>query len=432
MAVVRPFRAFRFDQHTPQAIERHVAPLWESLTPELLQDLYTRPDNAIHLSVPQSAEQALMCWNQWRHSGIVVRDPLPAFYPWFQRFSLFGSPQVFERRGFVALVKLNEPGAEPQLIVHEDILRPVVLERARLLEQLPLHVTPVHGLYYDPDFIIEKILKAYRDNPFAEHVDQQGVRHSLSIMQHPDDLHAVIHHLNERKIYLADGHHRLQSAELYRSQYLKVLKARNPLVDYVPMYLSNYAADDLRILPTHRLIDLPADFNVQDFVSRLHTHFLIGDFDRRQPLTDQLRGRNHCFGLLFRDCQLLVELKPDIPIDQLIDLPLPHSVKKLDYTLLHYLLIDRLLGIPYAEQNSDSRIGYYKDFATVHRAVHQEERNRLGILVNEVSMDELLAVCADGARMPQKSTYFFPKLLSGMLFASIDDDDYDTRFDFGF
>lgn len=432
MAVVRPFRAFRYNQHTPQALDSFVAPLWESLTPELMEALYKRPNNAIHLSVPRSPEQAQRHWQTWRNSGLVVQDPLPAFYPWFQRFSLFGSPQIYERRGFVTLVRLNSPEGNPDIIVHEDTLRPVVQERARLLEALPVHVTPVHGLYFDPDLVIEKLLKNYRDNPLVDLVDQQGVRHSLSIMQHPDDLKAIAEHLKQRRIYLADGHHRLQSAELYRNLLNQKGIARTDAADYVPMYLSNYAADDLRILPTHRLVELPANFDSAEFAQSLQSYFDCKEFDRRQPLTDQLTGRIHCFGLLFSDRQLLIELKPELQIDSLIELPLPHSVKKLDYTLLHYLLIDRLLGIPYPEQNADSRIGYYKDFATIYRSVSQGNGKYLGILVNEVSMDDLLAVCADGARMPQKSTYFFPKLLSGLIFASVHDDDYDTRFDLGF
>lgn len=432
MAVVRPFRAFRYDLLPSQSIEEWVAPLWELLTPELMASLYQRPDNAIHLSVPRSSAAAVETWREWKRSGQVARDPLPAFYPWFQRFSLFGSHQLYERKGFVAMARLNQPGESPDIIVHEDTLRPVVRERARFLAELPLHVTPVHGLYYDPDFEIEKRLEPYRENPLADLVDPQGVRHTMSVMQHPEDLRFVAERLKDRKIYLADGHHRLQTAEMYRDAVHAKGRQTSDAAEYVMMYLSNYAADDLRILPTHRLVELAAGFDEEVFTRSLEKYFSVSSFDSRTPLLDQIKRRRHSFGLLFGDTQLLIELKPDFDFDERISLPLPFSVKKLDYTLLHYLIIDRLLGVPYEAQNSDPRITYHKDFAAVHRAVHSEGGRRLGILVNEVSMDELLAVCADGARMPQKSTYFFPKIVSGLLFASIRDEDHDPRFDLGF
>ena len=423
MAVIRPFRAFRSDSHLREPLSDRTAPLWESLTAEQIADLRLKKENAVHLSVPASTELAVQIWNEWRNSGTVLQDPLPALYPWFQRFSLFGTTHLYERRGFVALVRLNQKGTPDDVVVHEDTLAPVVQERAKYLRALPLNVTPVHGLYYDPYFEIEKRLEPYADNPWADLMDPQGVRHSLSIMQHPDDVSFIAEHMANKTIYLADGHHRLQTSGMYRDYIEAQGIAKTQVHQYIMMYLTNYAADDLRILPTHRLVELVDNFDEQAFRNALQEYFNIETFDSRTPLPDQLKGDSHAFGLLFDDRQILIRLKPELDTDTLIQLDVPSSVKRLGYTILHDLLIDRLLGIPYAEQNSSSRISYIKDFAAVHRAVHSGGKRQMGILVNEVSMAELLAVCNDGARMPQKSTYFFPKVISGLLYASLQDHD---------
>jgi uncharacterized protein (DUF1015 family) len=139
-------------------------------------------------------------------------------------------------------------------------------------------------------------------------------------------------------------------------------------------------------------------------------------------LPDEIKGKKYNFGLLFKNEQYIIRLKKDISPIAENPLNLPESVKKLDYSVLHYLVMDRVLGIEYEKQGQSDQISYIKDYGLINDRVQQE--NALGFIVNDVQISEMLEVCHSGALMPMKSTFFYPKVLCGFVFASVDAKEY--------
>lgn len=435
MAHIRPFRALRYDPAKIGAMENIALPLVDQVSAEQLRSYYRVYESAIHVAWPRSTAHATDRINQWRKHGVLVQDPLPAIYPYYQRFTLYGARESYLRKGFVCLVSLDGKPADPDILVHEDIIPSALASRVDLMEHTLLNLAPAHGLYTDAAHTLELIMDPYMQAPLVQMVDFTGVENTLGMIQNRQALEQFMAVLKNQKIVLADGHHRLAAAQkLYQTLHQR--KPEHKTARYLLMYLSNAAADDNRILAFHRLVNLSKHvlgraFDRTAFLEKLAHFFHIKPFTERSPIYEEVEGRKRTFALIFRDAQYVLSLKPDIDAVRDTLLPLPPSVKQLDYTLLHYFILDRALGLPYTEQQNSPALSYWKDFSKARDgALHKD--NHMAIILNAVTMDELLAVTHDHARMPQKSTYFFPKVLCGLLFASVNDADNASAFDASF
>lgn len=433
MANIRPFRAYRYNLEKSNRLEDVIAPLFDVVTQDQREKLYELPHNAIHLSVPRSIQEANAKLLEWKQAKIITQDPLPAIYPYYQRFSLFGHSRAFERKGFICAVQLKTSENRSDIVLHENTLSHSVNDRIQLLEQTQLNIAPTHGLYEDAGFQIEPYLDEFMQCPILETIDYQNVVNKLGVIQHPEIIRKIQAFMANLPIYLADGHHRLEGSELVASRYF----SRNPNaslqtpVNYHLMYLTNLRSDDVRILPTHRLLHLPEKISTNDLLAKLEHFFSISCLDSRSPALLEIQGQKATFILCTQGQYYKLQLKQDFLPPQKINLPIPDSLKELDYTRLHYFIFDQILEIPYLEQGKSPVIQYWKDSAGVISQV-QEDTQKIGFLVNEVSMDEMLAVCNDHAKMPPKSTYFYPKVICGLVFYSIASEDYVAPFDFSF
>jgi uncharacterized protein (DUF1015 family) len=420
MAEIQPFRAWRYDRTQVPNLQQALAPLFDVVTPSQRQQLYDSPTSAIHLASPPSIEHASQYFAAWVAQGVIKRDSKPAIYPYYQRFSLYGDSRVYVRKGFVAMVRLNTPGGVPQILLHEETIRHSVSHVTELLDRLRLNVAPTHGLYHDPNFRLEALLDSTMEHPIIDCLDYQGVQNQLGMLDDPQAIEMVQNFLADQSVVLADGHHRLEASETVRRRHYQ----RNPKlgagpcpVDYQMMYLTNAAAPDLRILPTHRVFELPSGWTPDRLEAACRHYFYLEAFGERTPFYRELAGREHTIGLLLQDRQWLLRLRDDLAPDSLISLDLLPEVKALDYTLLHYLILDRVLGIPYHKQSQHPAIQYVKDYAKAVELARQP--GFVGFFLNGVKMKDLLAVTYAGGRMPPKSTFFYPKVLSGIVMADL-------------
>ncbi|MEM6271907.1 MAG: DUF1015 domain-containing protein [Bacteroidota bacterium] len=437
MARIRPFRAWRYDPEEVSDINQKFSPLFDVVSPEQLAQLYDIPNNSIHLAVPRSDEEALAKLAAWKTTGVIRQDPLPAIYIYYQEFSLYGEARRYTRKGFVAMIRVDDESGTPtsDIVLHEDTISSSVAERTRHLEKTLLNTAPTHGLYDDPDFSLEPLMDRYMEHPLYEYIDYQGVINKLAIVQDRQDILRFQALLGERKVYLADGHHRLASSVALRRK----SHASGPKLppdsfrDYHLMYLTNLQSDDLRILPIHRVISLDKKtYNPNPILQALRAYFTITDitFDR-VPVYERVRNQRYAFGMVLGTTQFLLELKPEIDPVVGIALDLPEAVRSLDYTVLHYFVFDRGFGIPYAEQPRNDSISYIKDYGLAVKAA-VTHADRVAFIMPDTSMAQMMEVCASGALMPQKSTYFYPKVVCGLVFASIDDNENNSSFDISF
>ncbi|HHG84032.1 MAG TPA: DUF1015 family protein, partial [Bacteroidetes bacterium] len=260
MAHIRPFRAWRYNPEKITDINRKFSPLFDVVSPEQLEKLYATPNNSIHLSVPRSDEEALGKLSEWKEKGIILQDALPAIYIYYQEFSVFGDSKRYVRKGFVSMIQVDDDSGEKDsdIVLHEDTISSSVAERCRHLEKTLLNTAPTHGLYEDPEFELEKVMDRYMRDPLYEYVDYQGVINKLAIVQDRNDIEVFQSLLRTQKVYLADGHHRLASSVAVRRKAREATRNLPPdsFLNYHLMYLTNLFADDLRILPIHRVLTL--------------------------------------------------------------------------------------------------------------------------------------------------------------------------------
>jgi uncharacterized protein (DUF1015 family) len=438
MARIRPFRGFRYNPEKVREVNRKFSPLFDVISKEEAAKLYLIPDNSIHLSVPKSQPEAVQKLREWKDKKILLQEALPSIYVYYQEFSLFGESRSFTRKGFVCMIEatdIREGMKQKGIVLHEDTIASSVNDRIGLLQDTLLNVAPTHGLYDDPKFELEKIMDRYMQHPVYNYIDYQGVINKMAIIQDPRDIRPFLQVLDKKVVYMADGHHRYESSRVVSETYRQKGDAvPNSMMHYHLMYLTNLASDDLRILPTHRVVSqVPTALTDSELIQKLETWFYVRESDKRTPMHEEIRpGKNRLtrIGMARGGRRWILDLKP-LPNRPKSRFDIPDPVKNLDYTRLHEFVLDNVLGIRYEDQAHSTRLQFIKDISDA-MYLSDSDPGKIAFLMNGVTMQEMMAVCNTGAKMPMKATYFYPKVLCGMVFASIADEDNATPFDSGF
>ncbi|MDH5399015.1 MAG: DUF1015 domain-containing protein, partial [Cyclobacteriaceae bacterium] len=352
MAEIRPLRAWRYADSLYKKIDEITSPLFDVVSEKQRQKLYQNPYSSIHLSVPQdSAHSARQVLEKWKTDGTIIQDPLPGIYVYYQYFSLPGSVDEICRKGFMCNIRLTE-WHEKVVLHHENTMSQAVEERTDVIKKTELNVSPTHGLYTDIDFELEKYMDDSMKNPVYETEDYQGVRDVLSIIHDYKIIQKFITKLKDKTIILADGHHRYQGS----LDYMHLAKSNNPQhngqegYNFHLMYLTNTESDNLRILPTHRLVNNLANFNENEIIEKLGKYFTIKPIEDTFYLNEIICGKKYAFGLIFKSQAYKVRLKPEYYNG--VTWPFPDVIKQLDLTVMHYFIIEKALGIPGPKQRN--------------------------------------------------------------------------------
>jgi uncharacterized protein (DUF1015 family) len=425
MAEIFPFRAWRYNKELARDIDGLTSPLFDVVSEKQRDALYKNPLNSIHISVPQppfAADRAALLLKEWKDKKVIQQDKLPAIYVYYQYFRLPGIANELCRKGFLCNVRLHS-WEENVIQRHENTIPKSVNDRIEILEKTELQVSPTHGLYTDGEFSLEKYLDEAIRNPVLETEDYQGVRDVLGVIHDASVITRFVDVLRPRKIILADGHHRYEGALAH----LHNQKRSNPGhtgkegYNFHFMYLTNTEGGDLRILPTHRLIDGVKNFDEQTILEKLRPFFTIRPVEDPYSMNEIINGKKWAFGLVFQNSAYKIRLNEGSL--QKMRWPFPPIIKELDLTVMHYFIIERALGIPGKEQRKSEQISFDRSFTGCVEKVHNGEK-QLAIITNEVTIEEVKRVCESGFTMPQKSTYFYPKIITGFVFSSIQEKEF--------
>jgi len=425
MAEIKPIKAWRYNEQVVSDIGTVSAPLFDVVSDKQRASLYQNPLNSIHLSVPEqpdAANRALKLLVKWKKDGIILQDKLPGIYVYYQYFKLAGDPKEYCRKGFVCHIR-TYPFEENVILRHENTIPQSVNDRIELLAKTELHVSPTHGLYTDSTFELEKYMDEAINCPVYETEDYQGVRDVLAVIHDAEVIKKFIDNIKEKAIILADGHHRYESS-LVHMQNCKATNSNHSGKEgynFHLMYLTNTEAGDLRILPTHRLIKNLENFNIDKIVEQFNQDFTVREIEDAHTLNEIIEGKKWAFGILMKDRAFKVRLKPEAFPS--MRWHFPEEVKTLDLTVLHYFIIEKILGIPGKEQRASENIAFDRSFSDCLTKVLKEEV-QMAIITQEVSIEEVKRVCHSGSTMPQKSTYFYPKVICGFLFSSIKEEEF--------
>ena len=428
MPDIRPFRAWRYSPALADRIGELTSPLFDVVSDRQREALYREPLNSIHLSVPRPEDAldapatAARTLARWRAEGVLTQDPLPGFYAYYQVFRLPGAERESVRRGFIALIRATD-WADGAVLRHEDTIPAAVNDRTALLAATRFQSSATHGLYHDPAHRLESILDEAITAPLYETEDYQGVRDLLAPIHDRAAIEMIQRVLAEAPVVLADGHHRYEGSLHYRHARAAAAPDHTGEEDwnFHLMYLTNSAADDLRILPTHRVLR-SLDLRHDEFLARLAEFFVVTPREEPYELPEIIAGKPGAFGLYLRGPKgapaeaWKLRLRPEAAAR--LDWPVPPAVAALDLTILHHFVFERILGLTREEQRRTAELAYVR---SVPDCLHRVDSGEAvaAFITNEVTMAEVLRVCASGALMPQKSTFFYPKVISGFVFAEV-------------
>lgn len=428
MAEIQPLRGWRYSPVLSANIDAYASPLFDVVSLKQREALYRNPLNSIHLTVPRAddpAAAALARLREWQATGVLRQDELPGIYAYYQYFRLPGNAREYCRKGFMCHIRAYD-WEDEVVLRHENTLPASVNDRAELLAQTQFQTSATHGLYRDENFELETYLdEAMRTPLYETEEDYQGARDVLAVIQDAAIIRRFQAILQPRQVILADGHHRYEGSLAYRQA--RTLAADGQATGHEPwnyhlMYLTNAAADNLRILPTHRLLlELPGDLSEAELLARLDPYFTVVPRDDANDLPEIIAGKRWAFGLYMPGQAYKLRLRPEA--HQLLDWDTTDEVKGLDLSVLHFFVLEKALGIVGPDaQRTWPGVAYVRSANECLQRVDRGEA-RAAFIVNEVSMAEVEAVCHSGAVMPQKSTFFYPKTIAGFLFSSIADDE---------
>ena len=428
MAEIQPLRGWRYNPALSAEIDEVVSPLFDVVSVRQREALYRNPLNSIHLSVPRPegdlspTQAAARRLAQWQAAGVLRQDGLPGIYVYYQYFRLPGEGRERCRKGFMCHIRATN-WADNVVLRHENTLPAAVNDRAELLAELQFQTSATHGLYRDETFALEALMdEAIRDPLCRTEEDYQGARDVLAVIQDAGAIRQFQAALAGRPVILADGHHRYEASVAYR-QARELAAGPAGFTGHEPwnfhlMYLTNAASDDVRILPTHRVLrELPGGLSDAELLARLATYFTVVPQAEAQDLPELMAGKRWAFGLYLPGGAYKLRLRPEVHAQ--LDWPTTPEVKDLDLTVLHYFVLEKVLGIVGPEaQRRWPGVAYVRGLAECLQQVDRGEA-RAAFLTNEVTMTQVEAVCHSGAVMPAKSTFFYPKTLAGLLFSSL-------------
>ncbi len=440
MADIAPFRGVVF-RPAGKALGRRMAPPYDIITPALQRDLYRRDQhNIVRLEFgrvsPSDNEKnnrysrAARDLARWLKAGILARDEAPALYPYAIDYKVGRTRKVL--RGFLCALGL-EPYETGAVLPHERTLSKPKTDRLSLLRACRANFSPIFGLYDDPRRTISRALAPVRRNkPFIRVTDDNGAVHTLWRLTDPNTIQSVRGVLARRPVFIADGHHRYETS-LARKEECRaagsIPRGREAPCDRIMIYLAGMDDPGLTVLPTHREIRNLPDFDPARTLEALSASFRAESVSApRDKLARKLvakmetaGGRGPAFGLVLSGAPMGFLLTPRPAALKSLPRGLPAPVRRLDVTILHNLAFERGLGISAEDLARQTCVTYTKSAEEAVANVLSGPA-QMAFLLNPPEVREVRDVARARAVMPQKSTYFYPKILTGPVLNVFEDE----------
>ena len=442
MAVIAPFSGLRFDLARIGDPSRVLAPPYDVISEAQRLDLEARhPQNVVRLELPRGDgdakyANAAALLDAWIAEGILRRDERPALYRYVQTFrfpapdgagAVSGDAKVYSRQGFFCLVKL-EPFASRVVLPHEHTLSAPKEDRRKLMRATRTHISQVFGLYRDPERASEVALGDVEASPpILDGTTADGCRHRLWAVTDARAIARVAEVMRGKQILIADGHHRYETMLALRDELRPAGRAPGRSgADWGAMFLARAEDPGLLVLPTHRLIsNLPsASWSGAALRAGATPAFEVTLGEERDVTAIETRLLRAGAGRVVFAVRVAGErqttwlaLRPDADLAALG----PPALRQLDVTVLHGVLLGPVLGIDAGALAKQSYLGYTHDTAQALAEV-EGGRAQAAFLMNATKVEQVLQACEAGFVLPQKSTYFQPKLATGLVMYRIDPD----------
>ncbi|MHC4387197.1 MAG: DUF1015 domain-containing protein [Planctomycetota bacterium] len=429
---IKPFKAYRFDSAVVGDVGSCISPPYDVISPADQQRLYEKHEyNIVRIIKGKTAAsdndsnnqytRAADYLNTWVDNGVLKQDPGEAIYAYIQNFQLAG--RDFQRNSFVALARLEEFGEKVR--PHEETLEEPKRDRLNLKRATVAKFGLVFMLYEDEQNVADKIIEqACRREPLIDFVDEQQVRHRLLAIADKGDIDGIAGMMTDKSCIVADGHHRYETALNYYKE------TGNPAAAYQITAFVNVRQQGLAILATHRLVGNLEDFRPADLITALSENFEISEYpfdstetkvEARQKAFAQMKvecdADKIAFGIYAGDSSFYVSVLKDKQVMDSVAPNMSPPWRLLDVSVLHKLVLERLLGIGEKELAEGSNVEYVKDFGdAVDESIGKVDsgQKQVAFFISPTKMRQVHEVTAAGEKMPQKSTFFFPKMHTGL------------------
>ncbi|MBF0291836.1 MAG: DUF1015 domain-containing protein [Nitrospinae bacterium] len=431
MEKVVPFRGIRYNQNAITQIGKVLAPPYDVISPAQQKALYDSDEhNVVRLilgyeygtdtEADNRYTRSSEVLSKWLSGNILSREALPAIYLYAQDYEMEG--RMLRRVGFICR-RLAEPFGQ-SVHRHERTLSGPKLDRLKLTRACKTNFSPIFGLYADPEKKLDAIWAQIMNSkkPDINATDDDNVVHQMWVVTDQAVIAQVQSHLRNRDVVIADGHHRYETALNYRSERHEAEKPAGPAeYDYVLMFLSNSLGEGFTVLPTHRLVKGVDEKAVKSLLERLPESFDVKPvkFDPADsaPFMAALRTAGAVapsFGVIAPGVSSVITLKKEKYLAGDTG-GLSDVLRLLDVSVLQELVFERMLGITKEAVADKSVIGYTISPKEAAQSIAKGE-TKVAFLLNPADVSVVMDVAVKGGVMPQKSTYFYPKLISGLVF----------------
>ena len=455
MAKIVPFKGILYNPGKVGDLNKVMAPPYDVISPEFQDRLYQRhPHNIIRLILGKTFpndtagndrySRADLDFKKWQGEGVLIRDEKPAIYYYIQVYKVWTdlksvpSGQRKARKGFIALARLEEFG-KGGIHPHEKTLAGPKADRLKLMEACNANFSCIFSLYSEPEKDINNLLEdcCVNGSPVIDVADDDGVESKVWKISNKETIKKIIEIMSDKPLFIADGHHRYETALNYRNMVRENIKdyKGNEAFNYVMMYFSNMDDEGMTIMPTHRVIHSIPGFNPKAFLVNCSHFFDIEEIKWDSKIEPRVRKEVYkrmeeegtglpSFGLYINglDSYFVLNLKEEDIMNKVFGSSIPEVFKSLDVTVLHALILNNILGISSSAQENQTNLVYVKGLDDAIEEAKKAGR-QMAFLLNPTKIEQVKAVASAGQVMPQKSTYFYPKLLSGLVINPIGKDE---------
>ena len=429
---VGPFKAFRFDAGVVGNVGSCIAPPYDVIDDAQREQLYKKnkhnlvriikgktmaSDNGENNQYTRAADYLA----RWIEEGALKQDSAEAIYAYVQDFEVAG--MRYHRRSFIALAKLEDFGGIVK--PHEQVLHKPMVDRLSLKRATSTDFGLVFMLYDDEKKLADGIIEqAAEQKPLIDFVDEQDVRHRLYAITDKQNIKQIVKMMSKKSCIIADRHHRYTTGLTYSKE------SSNPAAKYQMLAFANMYQDGLIVLATHRLVGNLENFSMKKLIEQLGERFRITKFEfnsaqtkkrAKQDMLERMRAEHDknesAFGIYGPDNTFYIAvLKDKRTMDSIVPDMSP-AWKTLDVSILHKLILEELLGIDQEKLAEGENLQYVKDTPNaIADSIAQIDAGHMQVafFMNPIKMQQLKMVTEAGERMPQKSTYFYPKVYTGL------------------
>jgi uncharacterized protein (DUF1015 family) len=418
MAKVIPFKGTLYNPQKVNVSET-MAPPYDIVTSEYKDALYSRsPYNIIRIDFGKDEDtdnedvnrytRASGFLSAWRDEGILMDDTEPSFYCYEIQYLINGRQK--RTRGFLGAVELEELGSG-KIHPHEMTYSKPKSDRLNILRYCRANTSPIFSLYSSKEKTATSIIDyIVEQQPFIEARDGDGFIHRLWRIRDMSSIDAIMKEMSDKDIFIADGHHRYETSLKFRKEMEDkgLAGSGDEPFNYTLMFLANMEDEGLTLLPTHRIVEINSEINIKETIGEYFniqkiSSKGISEQQARQQMLEVMQKRPHSFGMFLTNANTYYSL---VFNGSTVETDMPDCLKKLDVTVLHKLIFDKLLKIEHYEYEMDPDIAVERARKGSFEAV---------FFLNPTSVKDVREVALAGQRMPPKSTYFYPKLLTGMV-----------------